>query len=144
MKKEPIIEGQEYILMENYGDYKAGDYFVGEKGNWLRHVRTKQMLVAGEHVMKHFETTGRQFNYDVDAVNNEAIERSKRFIEQLQQKKIESVMPSEQQVFDRIDRKLKREQRKLVIQGVCLLLRFIIEMAVLAVLIWLLYKQCKG
>lgn len=143
MKKKPIIEGQEYILMEDFGDYKAGDYFVGEKGDWLRHVRTKQMLVAGDAVMKHFETTGRQFDYNKDAAINE--EFSKKLKEMYQiQKEVELVMPSDKHIFDRIDRELKREQRQLIIKGVCLLLRFIIETAVLAAVIWLLYKQCKG
>lgn len=143
MKKEPIIEGQEYILMEDFGDYKAGDYFVGEKGDWLRHVRTKQMLVAGDAVIRHFETTGRQFDYNKDAAKNE--EYSKIFKNMSQMKKeIESIFPSDKHLYDRLDRELKRKQRKLIIKGVCLLLRFIIDTAVLAALIWLLYKQCKG
>lgn len=131
--------------MEDFGDYKAGDYFVGEKGDWLRHVRTKQMLVAGDAVMKHFETTGRQFDYNKDAAINESMDYSKKFKEMYQmQKEIESIFPSDKHLYDRIDRELKRKQRQLIIKGVCLLLRFIIETAVLAALIWLLYKQCKG
>lgn len=143
--KAPIVEGQEYILIEDYGDYKAGDYFVGEKRGLLRHVRTRKVLVAGERIMKHFETTGRRFDYDLNDARNEAAERAKNFIEQYQMdKKIESVILSDQQLYDRIGRTLERKKRQLIIRAVCLLIRFVIEVAVIVAIIWLVYKQCKG
>ena len=144
MKKEPIVYGQEYILMEDFFDYKAGDYFVGDNGDWLKHVRTGQVLVAGEEVMKHFETTGKQFDYDMDASNNEALKQAMNFIEKFHiQKKTESVIPSKKQVYERIERELERKKRLIIMQAVGLLIRFVIEVAVIVAIVWLVYRQCS-
>ena len=64
-------------------------------------------------------------DHDLNDVHNEAAERAKNFVEQFQmEKKIESVIRSDQQLYDRIERDLDRKMRQLIIQAICLLLRF--------------------
>ena len=57
------------------------------------------------------------------------------------QRKIESSMLSNEEVFKKIDNSLKKRQRRLIFTGIGLILRFIIETAIIIAVIWLVIKQ---
>ena len=129
MKKEPIIKNQVYILMEDFMGYHAGDCFRGEDRDQLVHVRTGNMWPATESLMNVMETTGEQ--YDENVHGRPSIQ-------------VGSQIPSEKELFARIDRDLKRKQRILIIRGIVLLLRFLFETAIIVAVVWLVFKQCNG
>lgn len=137
MKKEPIVKNQVYVLMKDFMGYYAGDYFRGEERDQLVHVRTGNMWPATESLMHVVETTGEQY----DELKHGRY--TPQTAEEMSQQ-IASRMPSDKELFARIDRDLKRKQRALIIRGVVLLLRFLFETAIIVAVIWLVVKQCKG
>ena len=137
MKKEPIIKNQVYILMKDFMDYHAGDYFRGEERDQLVHVRSGQMWPATESLMHVVEITNEQYDEQKHGIYTPPT------AEEMSQQ-IRSQMPSEKELFARIDRDLKRKQRALIFQGIGLLLRLLFEIAIVVAVIWLVVKQCNG
>ena len=59
------------------------------------------------------------------------------------QKQIESQMPDMKKVLEKMDRDLDRKKKLLIYQGIGLIIKLLIEIAVIGAVIWLCVKQCS-
>lgn len=51
---------------------------------------------------------------------------------------------SDKEIYDKFEKVLNRKERELYIQLIGSILRFLIEIAVVVAVIWLVYKQCSS
>ena len=59
------------------------------------------------------------------------------------QNQIESQMPDMQKVYEKMDRELDRKKKLLIYQGIGLVIKLIVEIAIVGAVIWLCVKQCS-
>ena len=104
-----------YILTEDFFGYKAGDYFKGLEGNQLQHVRTEQIVPFMSTIVPKMFATDDDFDENIHgkhAFDNmiDSMEKCKKY--------------SDDEILVKIDRNLKRKQRRLIIAGIVALIFF--------------------